>query len=162
MKRVIVFVSTLLVVMFIIAGCSGGSTKTSVSTTINATMSSLTSSTVASTSPAATPSSNIQWPSAMPAAVPIFTYGTITGSNNNVNGTVQVTFDNVTDAGAPGKYASDLVNAGWGIYLNNGVKVEASLSQSGGTLSGLEVIFANNGATIIYNASTPPWQWSAS
>ena len=138
MKRVIVFVSILLVVTFIIAGCSGGSTKTSVSTTVNAPMSSVTSSTIAPTSPAVatTTGSNIQWPSAMPTDVPIFTYGTITGSNNNVNGTVQVTFDKITDAGAPGKYASDLMKAGWNIYCiqhnSQGIEIEASLGQSGG------------------------------
>jgi PBP1b-binding outer membrane lipoprotein LpoB len=166
MKRVIVFVSILLVVTFVIAGCSGGSTKASVSTTVNAPMSSVTSSTIASTSPATTNSSNIQWPSATLVGVPVFTYGTITGYNNNVNGNVQVTIANITDAAASGKYMSDLTNAGWSIYLSNyntaaqGTEIEASIGQNGG-ISGLEILFTNNGkATITYNASTPPWQWT--
>ena len=111
MKKVIVFVSILLVVTLVIAGCSGGSSKTSVSTTVNAPMSSVTSSTKVSTSSAATTSSNIQWPSATLVGVPVFTYGTITGYNNNVNGNVQVTIANITDLAASGKYESDLTNS---------------------------------------------------
>jgi hypothetical protein len=61
---------------------------------------------------------------------------------------------------------SDLTNAGWSIYLSGyntaiqETEIEASISQNGGT-SGLEVFFTNNGkATITYNASSPPWQWT--
>jgi hypothetical protein len=167
MKKVIVFVSLLMVVTLVIAGCSGGSSKTSVSTTVNAPMSSVTSSTKVSTSSAATTSSNIQWPSATLVGVPVFTYGTITGYNNNVNGNVQVTIANITDLAASGKYESDLTNAGWSIYVSvyntsaEGTEIEASLSQNGG-ISGLEILFANGEtkATITYNPTTPPWQWT--
>jgi hypothetical protein len=67
--------------------------------------------------PAST-SSGIQWPSAMPADVPIFTYGTITGSNNNVMGNVQGAYNNVP-AEAFTKYQSDLKSAGWTISVAN-------------------------------------------
>ena len=63
-------------------------------------------------------SSGIQWPSAMPADVPIFTYGTITGSNNNVMGNVQGAYNNVP-AEAFTKYQSDLKSAGWTISVAN-------------------------------------------
>ena len=167
MKKVIVFVSMLLVLTLVIAGCSGRSSKTSVSTAVNAPMSSVTSSTKVSTSSAATTSSNIQWPSATLVGVPVFTYGTITGYNNNVNGNVQVTIANITDLAASGKYESDLTNAGWSIYLSvynttaQGTEIEASLGQNGG-VSGLEILFSSSEtkATITYNASTPPWQWT--
>ena len=61
-----------------------------------------------------TGSGAIQWPSKMPPDVPKFTYGTITGSNNNVMGSVQAAFANVTPD-AFDKYQSDLKNAGWTI-----------------------------------------------
>jgi hypothetical protein len=50
----------------------------------------------------------------MPADVPQFTYGTITGSNNDVMGSVQAAYKNVsTDAFT--KYQADLKAAGWKI-----------------------------------------------
>ena len=67
--------------------------------------------------PAST-SSGIQWPSAMPADVPVFTYGTITGSNNNVMGNVQGAYNNVP-AEAFTKYQSDLKSAGWTVTVAN-------------------------------------------
>ena len=166
MKRVIVFVSILLVITFVITGCGGGSAKTSVSTAINTTKSSVTSSKTAPSSSAAT-TGIIQWPSAALAGVPVFTYGTITGYNNNANGSVQVTFANITGTSAPGEYTNDLTKAGWSIYLSvyntaaQGTEIEASLGQSG-TVSGLEILFTSSGtkATITYNASSPPWQWT--
>ena len=63
-------------------------------------------------------SGNIQWPSAMPADVPVFTYGTITGSNNNVMGNVQGAYNNVP-AEAFTKYQSDLKSAGWTVTVAN-------------------------------------------
>ena len=61
-----------------------------------------------------TASSNIQWPSKMPADVPVFTYGTITGSSNAILGNIQGVFESVP-AVAFNKYQSDLKNAGWAI-----------------------------------------------
>jgi hypothetical protein len=167
MKKVIVFVPILLVVTFVIAGCGGGSAKTSVSTTGNTLKSTVKSSTIAPTSSAAT-TGIIQWPSATLVGVPVFTYGTITGYNNNANGSVQVTFANITGTSAPGEYTSDLTKAGWSIYITvyniaaQGTEIEASLGQSG-TISGLEILFNSTGtkATITYNASSPPWKWTA-
>jgi len=62
--------------------------------------------------------SSFQWPSAMPADVPVFTYGTIAGSNNNIMGNVQAAYNNVP-AEAFTKYQSDLKSAGWTITLAN-------------------------------------------
>ena len=62
----------------------------------------------------ATGSGTIQWPSMMPTDVPQFTYGTITGSSNNIMGSIQAAFENVTPD-AFDKYQSDLKNAGWTI-----------------------------------------------
>ncbi len=56
----------------------------------------------------------IQWPSQMPPDVPKFNYGTITGSSNNVMGSIQAAFANVTPD-AFDKYQNDLKNAGWTI-----------------------------------------------
>jgi hypothetical protein len=162
MKKVIVFVSILLVVTFVIAGCGGGSAKTSVSTTVNTVKS--TAATTVTSSPAVTAG----WPAAALAGVPVFTYGTVTGYTNNANGSVQVAIANITGTSAPGDYTSDLTKAGWSIYLSvyntaaQGTEIEASLGQNGG-VSGLEILFTSSGtrATITYNASTPPWQWTA-
>jgi hypothetical protein len=56
----------------------------------------------------------VQWPSKMPTDVPQFTYGTIIGSNNDVMGSVQAAYKNVsTDAFT--KYQADLKAAGWTI-----------------------------------------------
>jgi hypothetical protein len=163
MKRVIVFVSILLVITLVIAGCGGGSTKT----TGNTSKSSVTSSTIVSTSLAAT-TGIIQWPSAALVGVPVFAYGTIAGYKNNADGSVQVSIANISGTSAPGNYTSDLTKAGWSIYLSvyntaaQGTEIEASLGQSG-TVSGLEIQFTSSGtkATITYNASSPPWQWAA-
>jgi hypothetical protein len=163
MKRVIVFVSILLLITLVIAGCGGGSTKTTGTTP----KSSVTSSTIATTSLAAT-TGIIQWPSAALVGVPVFAYGTIAGYKNNADGSVQVTIANISGTSAPGEYTSDLTKAGWSIYLSvyntaaQGTEIEASLGQSG-TVSGLEIQFTSSGtkATITYNASSPPWQWVA-
>jgi hypothetical protein len=167
MKRVIVFVSILLVVTSLIAGCGGGNAKTSLSTTSNTPKSSVTSTSTAPTSMAAT-TGVIQWPSAALVGVPVFSYGTIAGYKNNANGSVQVTIANISGTSAPGNYTSDLTKAGWSIYLSvyntaaQGTEIEASLGQNG-TISGLEIQFTSSGtkATITYNASSPPWQWTA-
>jgi hypothetical protein len=58
--------------------------------------------------------SGIQWPSKMPTDVPQFTYGTITGSNNNVMGSIQAAYKNVSKD-AFTKYKADLKAAGWKI-----------------------------------------------
>lgn len=61
-----------------------------------------------------TQSNLIQWPSKMPTDVPVFTYGTITGSNNNIMGSIQAAFDHVS-SDAFGGYRKDLTKAGWKI-----------------------------------------------
>jgi hypothetical protein len=63
---------------------------------------------------AAVGTSSIQWPSKMPQDVPQFTYGTIAGSNNDVMGSVQASFNKVTPD-AFTKYQNDLKSAGWAI-----------------------------------------------
>ena len=83
-----------------------------------------------------TGSSNVQWPSQMPADVPVFTYGTITGSSNNIMGNIQGAFDNVS-ADAFTKYQSDLKNAGWTITVAN---------QSA---SGFEIDATKTGRTVV-------------
>ena len=62
----------------------------------------------------ATGNGSIQWPSAMPMDVPQFTYGTITGANNDIMGNVQAVYESVTPDTFD-KYQSDLKNAGWTI-----------------------------------------------
>ena len=153
MKKVIVFVSMLLVVTFVIAGCSGGSTTKSTSTIGNNPMSTVPPTTTIPTFPAVTTESGkIQWPSAMPSDVPIFTYGTITGSNNNIMGSVQATFGNVA-ANASANYQNDLKNAGWNVYdvAVDGSEIDADKGQRGVT-----VMFTSNGtkAAVTYNATS--------
>ena len=74
-------------------------------------------------------SGSIQWPSAMPTDVPVFTYGTITGSNNNIMGNVQGAFDNVP-AEAFTSYQTNLKTAGWTITVAtqsaSGFEIDAS------------------------------------
>jgi len=153
MKKVTVLVSMLLVIAFVMAGCSGGSATKSPSTTANAPMSTVPSSITISTLPSVTTlSGSLKWPSAMPADVPIFTYGTITGSNNNVMGGVQATFGNVT-ANASASYQTDLTNAGWNVYnvAPDGSEIDADKGARGVT-----VMFTSNGtkAAVTYNATS--------
>jgi len=88
----------------------------------------------------------------MPADVPIFTYGTITGSNNNVMGGVQATFGNVT-ANASASYQTDLTNAGWNVYnvAPDGSEIDADKGARG-----VRVMFMSNGtkAAVTYNATS--------
>ena len=63
-----------------------------------------------------TGSNTVQWPSQMPTDVPVFTYGTITGSSNDILGSIQAAYENVTPD-AFDKYQSDLKSAGWTISI---------------------------------------------
>ena len=93
-----------------------------------------TSPAVAPTSPSAAKSGSIQWPSKMPADVPLFTYGTITSSSNDIMGNIQASYNNVT-ADAFSKYQSDLKNAGWTISNANqsasGFEIDAAKAPRG-------------------------------
>jgi hypothetical protein len=95
-----------------------------------------------------TGSGNIQWPSAMPADVPVFTYGTITGANNDILGSVQATFENVT-SDAFDKYQSDLKNAGWTISNATqsayGFEIDATIAPR--TVVAMFITSKNNGLT---------------
>ena len=96
----------------------------------------------------ATGSSNIQWPSAMPADVPVFTYGTITGSSNDILGSIQAAYENVT-TDAFDKYQSDLKNAGWTISNATqsayGFEIDATITPH--TVVAMFVMSKNNGLT---------------
>ena len=101
-----------------------------------------------------TGSGNIQWPSAMPTDVPRFTYGTITGANNNILGNVQATFKNVApDAFA--KYQKDLKNAGWAItnatQSADGFEIDAAKTPRG--VVAMFVLSTGNGlkGAVTYN-----------
>lgn len=100
-----------IVLAFVVAGC--GNQATVVAATENTTGAQAQAmATIASVENAA--SSSAQWPSKMPTDVPQFTYGTITGSNNDVMGSIQATYKNVP-ADAFKKYQADLKAAGWNI-----------------------------------------------
>jgi len=124
-KMLWVLLVSLILVGVMVAGCSKGSS---------------TSSSPAASSPAAPAQSQgavqagAQWPSQMPPDVPKFTYGTITGSSNNVMGSIQATFTNVTPD-AFDKYQNDLKNAGWTIsnaqQSANGFEIDAAKAPRG-------------------------------
>jgi flagellar basal body-associated protein FliL len=96
--------------------------------------------------------SGIQWPSAMPADVPQFTYGTITGANNNVMGKVQATFSNVS-SDAFNKYQSDLKDAGWKITSAAPDQSEIDAAKSSHSIVLMFLNSAKNGlkVTLTYN-----------
>lgn len=114
-KKVFVLGVLVLVLSLAAVGCGKQATATTApaSTTgpqLQATLASVETA-VSTVGPA---NSGVQWPSKMPTDVPQFTYGTITGSNNDVMGSVQAAYKNVsTDAYT--KYQADLKAAGWTI-----------------------------------------------
>ena len=119
--------------LIILSACGSAATAIPTATVVSmpslAPVSTATQAPVAQNTVAGPVSGNIQWPSAMPADVPVFTYGTITGSNNNVMGNVQGAYNNVP-AEAFTKYQSDLKSAGWTITVANqsayGFEIDAS------------------------------------
>jgi len=78
-----------------------------------------------------TGSGTVQWPSAMPTDVPQFTYGTITGASNDILGSVQAAYENVT-ADAFDKYQSKLKTSGWTITNGSqsaaGFEIDATIA----------------------------------
>jgi hypothetical protein len=134
MKRVIprVLLAMLVITVFLIAGC-GRSTTSSNSPapqTQSQTQAELQSQVQALLQKQRAGQTSARWPSEMPPDVPVFTYGTITASSNNVNGAgaIQAVFDNV-DPGAFDKYRNDLKKAGWTINDSqrsaNGFEIDA-------------------------------------
>jgi hypothetical protein len=121
------------IALTILSACSSAATATPTAAVISAPtvapVSAATQAPVAQNSGSGTGSSSIQWPSAMPTDVPVFTYGTITGSNNNIMGNIQGAFDNVP-AEAFTNYQSDLKTAGWTITVatqsTDGFEIDAS------------------------------------
>ena len=77
---------------------------------------------------------NFQWPAKMPADVPKFTFGTITGASDNIMGNVQAAYKNVP-ADAFDKYQSDLKGAGWTIanarQTPDGFEIDAAKGKRG-------------------------------
>jgi len=102
-----------------------------------------------------TGSGNIQWPSKMPTDVPVFTYGTITGASNDIMGSIQAVFDNVTPD-AFDKYQIDLKNAGWTISNATqsayGFEIDATIAPR--TVVAMFVTSKSNGLTgaVTFNA----------
>jgi hypothetical protein len=96
----------------------------------------------------------IQWPSQMPPDVPRFTYGTITGSSNNVMGSIQAAFANVTPD-VFDKYQSDLKKAGWTIsnatQSADGFEIDAAKAPRG--VVAMFITSKNNGlkGAVTYN-----------
>ena len=88
----------------------------------------------------------------MPSDVPVFTYGTITGANNNVLGKVQATFDQVS-SDAFSKYQTDLKNAGWKISSAASDQSEIDAKKGGATIVLMFLQSAKNGlkVTLTYN-----------
>ncbi len=102
-----------------------------------------------------TGSGTVQWPSAMPTDVPQFAYGTITGASNDIMGSIQATYKNVT-ADAFDKYQSDLKTAGWTITNATqsaaGFEIDATITPR--TVVAMFVTSKNNELTgaVTYNA----------
>ena len=98
---------------------------------------------------------NIQWPSAMPTDVPVFTYGTITGASNDILGSIQAAYESVT-SDAFDKYQSDLKNAGWTISNATksayGFEIDATIAPR--TVVAMFATSKSNGLTgaVTYNA----------
>ena len=109
---------------------------------------------VTQTNAGVTASGNFQWPSKMPTDVPQFTYGTITGSSNDIMTNIQATYENVT-ADAFDKYQSDLKKAGWTISNATqsayGFEIDAAKAPRG--VVAMFVSSKNNGLTgaVTYN-----------
>jgi hypothetical protein len=70
----------------------------------------------------------------MPADVPQFTYGQITGDSNDIMGSVQATYRNAS-ADAFTKYQADLKNDGWAISVAtqsaSGFEIDAAKAPRG-------------------------------
>ncbi len=124
MKKQALLLGVFLVLLISIIACSSGGVVATTPTAIQASGQGAPTTSSAATAPSiatllagvsnggAAGSGSIQWPSKMPLDVPRFPYGTITGANNNVMGSIQATFENVT-SDAFDKYQSDLKSAGW-------------------------------------------------
>ena len=134
MRKMSLYALPVMIVMALTVLSACGSAATAAPTTAVVSMPTLAPVSAATQAPVAQNTgagsgSSIQWPSAMPTDVPIFTYGTITGSNNNIMGNVQGAFDNVP-ADAFTSYQSSLKTAGWTITVAtqsaSGFEIDAS------------------------------------
>ena len=128
-RRFLVLVVLVLALSLTVVGCGK---QASLATAPEATIAVQIQATLVSAQ--STASNDVQWPSKMPADVPQFTYGTITGSSNDIMGSIQAAYNNVT-ADAFTKYQADLKAAGWTIsnatQSVNGFEIDAAKAPRG-------------------------------